>query len=367
MQWISQYGLFLAQAITVVVAIAAIVLIIARARQGEAGERQAKLKIRPWHERIKGYQRELSHAGLEEAEYAAKEKARAKKHKQEAKALKKSLKAKAKANKGGNADKDDAPASTRGRRVFVLDFVGDIKASGVESLAEQITALEGVLGEQDEVVLRLESGGGLVHAYGLAAAQLDRLRASGARLTITVDKVAASGGYMMACAADHVVAAPFAVIGSIGVVAQVPNVHRLLKKHDVDVEILTAGRYKRTLTMLGENSEEGREKFLSDLARTHELFKQHVGSRRPQLDVEAVSQGDIWYGSEAIDIGLIDEVGTSQALLARYLKEEVKIFEVSLEKPRRVMDRFGKGVTSSLDRVLDRVLERNAESRWHQQ
>lgn len=365
MQWISQYGLFLAQAVTVVAAIAAIVLIIARARQGEAGERQAKLKIRPWHERIKGYQRELSHAGLEEAEYAAKEKARAKKHKQEAKALKKSLKAKAKASKDGKADTDDAPS--KGRRVFVLDFVGDIKASGVESLAEQITALEGVLGQQDEVVLRLESGGGLVHAYGLAAAQLDRLRASGARLTITVDKVAASGGYMMACAADHVVAAPFAVIGSIGVVAQVPNVHRLLKKHDVDVEILTAGRYKRTLTMLGENTEEGREKFLSDLARTHELFKQHVGSRRPQLDVETVSQGDIWYGSEAIDIGLIDEVGTSQALLARYLKEEVKIFEVSLEKPRRVMDRFGKGVTGSLDRVLDRVLERNAESRWHQQ
>lgn len=364
MQWISAYGLFLAQAITVVVAIGAIILIIVRARQGDGGEREAKLKIRPWNERMKAYQRELSQAGLEDAEYAANEKARAKQHKQEAKVLKKALKAKA---KSGDKSSTDATVHGNGRRAFVLDFVGDIKATGVESLAEQITALEGVLGEKDEVVLRLESGGGLVHAYGLAAAQLDRLRASGARLTITVDKVAASGGYMMACAADHVIAAPFAVIGSIGVVAQVPNVHRLLKKHDVDVEILTAGRYKRTLTMLGENSEEGREKFLSDLARTHELFKQHVGSRRPQLDVDAVSQGDIWYGSEAIDIGLIDEVGTSQALLSRYLKEEVKVFEVSLEKPRRVMDRFGKGVTSGLDRVLDRVLERNAESRWHQQ
>ncbi|WP_158773645.1 protease SohB [Cobetia sp. L2A1] len=364
MQWISAYGLFLAEAITVVVAIGVIVLLIARARHGDGGEREAKLKIRPWHERMKGYQRELSQAGLEDAEYVANEKARAKQHKQEAKLLKKTLKAKAKSDGKSSVD---TTARTSGRRAFVLDFVGDIKATGVESLAEQITALEGVLGEKDEVILRLESGGGLVHAYGLAAAQLDRLRASGARLTITVDKVAASGGYMMACAADHVVAAPFAVIGSIGVVAQVPNVHRLLKKHDVDVEILTAGRYKRTLTMLGENSEEGREKFLSDLARTHELFKQHVGSRRPQLDVEAVSQGDIWYGSEAIEIGLIDEVGTSQTLLARYLKEDVKVFEVSLEKPRRVMDRFGKGVTLSLDRVLDRVLERNAESRWHQQ
>jgi serine protease SohB len=363
MQWLSEYGLFLAEAVTVVVAIGAIILMIVRARHGDSGEREARLKIRPWHERMQHLQRELGQAGLEDAERTANAKARAKKEKQEAKSLKKALKAKAKRKPSDDVQEQD---STSGRRVFVLDFVGDIKATGVESLAEQVTALEGVLTDKDEVVLRLESGGGLVHAYGLAAAQLDRLRAAGARLTITVDKVAASGGYMMACAADHVVAAPFAVIGSIGVVAQVPNVHRLLKKHDVDVEILTAGRYKRTLTMLGENTEEGREKFLSDLARTHDLFKQHVGSRRPQLDVEAVSQGDIWYGSEAIAIGLIDEVGTSQALLAGYLKQDLKIFEVSLEKPRRMMDRFGKGVTLSLDRVLDRVLERNVESRWQQ-
>lgn len=363
MQWLSEYGLFLAEAVTVVVAIGAIILMIVRARHGGSGEREARLKIRPWHERMQHLQRELGQAGLEDAERTANAKARAKKEKQEAKSLKKALKAKAKRKPSDDVQDQD---STAGRRVFVLDFVGDIKATGVESLAEQVTALEGVLTDKDEVVLRLESGGGLVHAYGLAAAQLDRLRAAGARLTITVDKVAASGGYMMACAADHVVAAPFAVIGSIGVVAQVPNVHRLLKKHDVDVEILTAGRYKRTLTMLGENTEEGREKFLSDLARTHDLFKQHVGSRRPQLDVEAVSQGDIWYGSEAIAIGLIDEVGTSQALLAGYLKQDLKIFEVSLEKPRRMMDRFGKGVTLSLDRVLDRVLERNVESRWQQ-
>lgn len=363
MQWLSEYGLFLAEAVTVVVAIGAIILMIVRARHGDSVEREARLKIRPWHERMQHLQRELGQAGLEDAERTANAKARAKKEKQEAKSLKKALKAKAKRKPSDDVQDQD---STAGRRVFVLDFVGDIKATGVESLAEQVTALEGVLTDKDEVVLRLESGGGLVHAYGLAAAQLDRLRAAGARLTITVDKVAASGGYMMACAADHVVAAPFAVIGSIGVVAQVPNVHRLLKKHDVDVEILTAGRYKRTLTMLGENTEEGREKFLSDLARTHDLFKQHVGSRRPQLDVEAVSQGDIWYGSEAIAIGLIDEVGTSQALLAGYLKQDLKIFEVSLEKPRRMMDRFGKGMTLSLDRVLDRVLERNVESRWQQ-
>ena len=130
-------------------------------------------------------------------------------------------------------------------------------------------------------MVRLESGGGLVHGYGLAAAQLVRLKDAGLTLTVCVDKVAASGGYMMACVADKVVAAPFAVIGSIGVVSQLPNFHKWLKNHDVDYEMFTAGDYKRTVTVFGENDAEDRAKYQEELEQTHALFKHFVNTYRP--------------------------------------------------------------------------------------
>ncbi|MGK3627588.1 protease SohB, partial [Acinetobacter sp. A11] len=148
------------------------------------------------------------------------------------------------------------------QKIFVLDFKGDIQASAVENLREEITLiLATAKAGRDRIVVRLESPGGMVHGYGLAAAQLVRLRDAGFHLTICVDKVAASGGYMMACIANEIIAAPFAIVGSIGVVAQVPNFNRLLKEHNVDFELYTAGQYKRTVTMFGENTPEGKAKF----------------------------------------------------------------------------------------------------------
>ncbi|WP_355660059.1 protease SohB [Halomonas salifodinae] len=255
-----------------------------------------------------------------------------------------------------------APEAPR-QRCWVLDFHGDLKASRTPRFAEEISALLDVAEPEDEVVIRLESAGGLVHAYGLAAAQIDRLREAGLTTRVCVDKVAASGGYLMACCATQVQAAPFAVLGSIGVVAQVPNVHRLLKRHDVDVEVLTAGRYKRTLTVLGENSEEGREKFLEDLEHTHELFKGFVAERRPALDIEAVATGEIWYGRDALKQGLIDELGTSEAYLLRR-QETARVFSVRLEEHKRLGDRLGMAVSRGVEQGIERTLEALDASRW---
>ncbi|GEK46030.1 protease [Bisbaumannia pacifica] len=250
-----------------------------------------------------------------------------------------------------------------GQRCWVLDFHGDLKASRTARFGEEISALLEVAEPDDEVVIRLESAGGLVHAYGLAAAQLDRLREAGLATRVCVDKVAASGGYLMACCAQHIQAAPFAVLGSIGVVAQVPNVHRLLKRHDVDVEVLTAGRYKRTLTVLGENSEEGREKFVEDLEHTHELFKAFVAERRPALDIEAVATGEIWYGRDALGRGLIDALGTSEAYLQRR-QETARVYLVRLESQKRLGERLGMAVSRGVERGIERTLEALDASRW---
>lgn len=243
------------------------------------------------------------------------------------------------------------------RRVFVLNFDGDLTASAVDSLRREISAVLATAGEDDEVVVRVDSAGGMVHGYGLGASQLARIRGSGIKLTVAVDKIAASGGYLMASVADRILAAPFAVVGSIGVLAQIPNVHRLLKKHDVDVEILTAGRHKRTLDFLGENTEEGREKLREELHDVHGLFQDFVATYRPSLDLEAVSTGEAWYGQRALDRSLVDELATSDEYLIA-ASEEADVFEVSWVQPKRPIERLVGQASLGVGRIVEKFVDR---------
>jgi serine protease SohB len=250
-------------------------------------------------------------------------------------------------------------------RVFVLDFDGDIKASAVENMRHEITALLTMATPRDEVVLRLESGGGMVHGYGLAASQLVRIRQAGVPLTVCVDKVAASGGYMMACIGEKILSAPFAILGSIGVVAQLPNLHRLLKKHDVDFEMLTAGEYKRTLTVFGENTEKGREKFQEELETTHELFKGFVAHYRPSLSIDEVATGEIWLGQAALGMKLVDELKTSDEYLADRA-QSADVFQLHYAERKSLPQRFGLAASVAADSVVMNWWNRlNQQRFWH--
>ena len=204
----------------------------------------------------------------------------------------------------------------------------------------------------------LESPGGVVHGYGLAASQLMRLKQRNIRLTVAVDKVAASGGYMMACVADKIVSAPFAIIGSIGVVAQIPNVHRLLKKHDVDVDVMTAGEYKRTMTIFGENTEKGKQKFQQELEETHQLFKQFVAQNRPHLDLDKVATGEHWFGQQALNLNLVDEIMTSDDLLLQAMKEK-SVIGVKYAVKKSLLQKVGKQAEESADNIALRWLKKN--------
>ena len=232
-----------------------------------------------------------------------------------------------------------------GKRLFVCEFAGDLRAEAVASLRHEISSILSVATVDDEILVVLESAGGTIHGYGLAASQLQRVRDRGIRLTVAVDKIAASGGYMMACVADQIVAAPFAIIGSIGVVAQIPNFNRLLRKHDIDFELVTAGKYKRTLTMFGENTDAGREKFQADIDDAHALFKDFVGKHRPQLDIERVGTGEYWFGTRALELALVDSLATSDEFLINAAHERA-VFRVRIERPRTVMDRLMSPVHS---------------------
>lgn len=261
------------------------------------------------------------------------------------------------AKKAKQALKDKAKAGDKAKRVFVLDFDGDLKASAVKHLREEISTLISAANKGDEVVVRLESGGGMVPGYGLAAAQLARLKEAGLVLTICVDKIAASGGYMMACVADKIIAAPFAVVGSIGVVSQMPNFNKWLKNHDIDYEMFTAGEYKRTVTMFGENDDDDRAKYKEELEQTHKLFKHFVNTYRPKLDLEKVANGEHWYGEDALHLNLVDELMTSDSYLLQ-LMDDYDVFALHSRQKPTLAEKLGLagGAQTLVNHTLDQLL-----------
>lgn len=338
------YGIFILEILTllfVIAVIAAVLISIKQRNTLHVGE----LILKDLAEEFKTNARHLRDFHLSEEEIKQLEKTEKKAKKAEAKALKDKLK---------KGEKD-----ARKPCVYVLDFKGDISASETTALREEVSAIIDVAEAEDEVLLRLESPGGVVYGYGLAASQLARLKSKGIKLTVAVDKVAASGGYMMACVADKIVAAPFAIIGSIGVVAQVPNIHRLLKKHDVDVDVMTAGEFKRTVTVLGENTEKGKQKFQQELEETHQLFKQFVAENRPHLDMSQIATGEHWFGQQALALQLVDELATSDDLLLDKMKDKSVIgVKYKIKKP--LIQKLSKQAEESVLSLISGLLHRNA-------
>ncbi len=329
-EFLADYGLFLLKAITIV---AAIVVVIGTAAAANKRQSADELVIENLNKKYRHLADMLNRAVLGKA------------------ALKKALKERKKQEKEAEAG-DDKPRS------FVIDFKGDLKASGVDALRQEITALLEIANENDEVIVRLDNHGGVVHEHGLAASQLVRIRDRGIPLKVCVDKVAASGGYLMACVADRIYAAPFAILGSIGVLAQIPNFNRMLDNHGVDFEQITAGDYKRTVTMFDKNTDEDRAKLREELEDVHVLFKDAVAKYRSKLDLDKVATGEHWYGTRALELGLADEIMTSDELLSSIAADR-DIYQVTFKIKQPLQKRLMHSVDSALERL--------ASSRWRQQ
>jgi serine protease SohB len=354
LEFLAEYGIFLLKALTIVVSIILVVAGIAAVSGKQKASHDGHISINKINDDLDNYKEILEESLYDKNELKVLEKSRAKKDKEKSKVEKAKAKTEKKAGKSViNEQTDDVEAIKK--RVFVLDFDGDIKASAADLMREEITAVLTMARKEDEVVVRLESGGGMVHSYGLASSQLQRIKDKGIPLTVCIDKVAASGGYMMACIADKIVSAPFAIVGSIGVVAQIPNFSRLLKKHDVDFEMFTAGEHKRTVTMFGHNSAKAKDKFREDLEDTHVLFKNHVSHFRPSLNIAEVATGDVWYGQDALANKLIDQLGTSDDYLVNACND-ADVFEVSYEFKKSLQEKLGFAVQMGIEKAATRFL-----------
>jgi serine protease SohB len=321
------YGLFLAKTLTVFLMIGALLIALVRARRGLHMDAQ-RLDVVDLNGKYRDMARVLKRASLPKKAFL--------------KALKRDRRRRKRRDKGAEGER---------RRIFVIDFHGDIKATEVASLREILTSILMETEEGDEVLVRLENAGGMVSEHGLAASQLARVRQRKVTLTVAVDKVAASGGYLMACVGERIIAAPFAILGSIGVVAQLPNFHRLLERGGVDFELHTAGEYKRTLTLFGENSDAGREKIREQLEDTHTLFKDFIHEYRPDVDLGQVATGEYWHGIRALDLGLVDAVKTSDDYLMD-ASSEADIYLVSYAVHKRPMERLLSAMQDTLLRSL---------------
>lgn len=354
------YGLFLAKLLTFFI-ILVIGLVIVMSLGGRGGGRRDRGSIVVTHvnEQLDQSREMLQSMVLDPSDFKQSAKLKKKQLKSEAKAKKAAAKLAAKSRGDGTTIVDEK----KRRRLFVLNFNGDIKASQVRGLRREITAVLSMADVYDEVVVKIESGGGTVHGYGLAAAQLQRIRDKNIALTVCVDKVAASGGYLMACVANQILAAPFAIVGSIGVMAQIPNVHRLLKKHDIDVELLTAGEFKRTLTVVGENTDKGRQKFLEEIQVIHDQFKNFISRFRPQTNIAEVATGEVWSGEAAVHMKLVDEISTSDEFIVSSC-ETADVYAIKFEEKKSLPEKFGMAAEASIERVVDRVLQRADSSRF---
>jgi serine protease SohB len=334
-QFFAEYGLFLLKVLTIVVAIVVIIVVAASAgrKAGHEG-----LEVENLNRKYRELAATLRKAVTKKSEW----KQQAKEDRKREKALQKE-------------------AAVRPRS-YVIDFKGDLKATGVSALREEVSAVLEAASENDEVIVRLENHGGVVHEHGLAASQLARIRDRGIALHICVDKVAASGGYLMACVGSKIYAAPFAILGSIGVLAQIPNFNRLLDEHGVDFEMITAGKYKRTVTMFGRNTDEDRAKLKEELEEVHVLFKGAVSRYRPELDLDRIATGEHWYGTRALELGLADEIRTSDEVLAERAAER-DLYRVEYKQKQPLQKRLMANIDSALERVDAAGWRRRFESR----
>ncbi|MEK6628447.1 MAG: protease SohB [Bdellovibrionota bacterium] len=325
---------------TLIIVLAIVAILITIAGLIAKAKAQKTFDIELLHEKYKDHEQALKSVALSDAEYKL-EKKRLKKIEKEEKAKSKT-------------------ADSLKPRIFVINFLkGDIKASASENLRDEVSTILSVATPDDEVVVCVESPGGLVHSYGFAAAQLLRIRSANIPLTICVDQVAASGGYLMACTANKILAAPFALVGSIGVVAQVPNFNRLLKKHEVDFKEYTAGDYKRTVSLFGEITEKGENKFKEQLEITHDLFKSFVSTHRPNMDIAKVATGEFWYGESALKLGLVDEIKTSDDYLLSKCKEH-QVIKISFEKKPTFSEKISDVFSKALSLTISKILEQNS-------
>ncbi|VFP79745.1 protease SohB [Candidatus Erwinia haradaeae] len=343
MDLLSFYGLFLAKTVTVIASLAILMLIIPTIKKRN-NSRAGKLTLTRSDKYYYEVQNRMRLEKMNQFQQKLWKKEQKKKEQKEAKYAKKHT-------KSINTTNNNQEKST----LYIIDFKGSIDAREVSSLRKEVSAILSVAEKGDEVLLRLESPGGVVHGYGLAASQLQRFRKKDIPLIVSIDKIATSGGYMMACVADYIIAAPFAIIGSIGVVGQLPNFNRLLKHNKIDLELYTAGEYKRTLTLFGENTEEGREKFRENLNHTHLLFKQFVHQMRPKLNIDKVSNGEYWYGTQALEKELIDSINTSDDLIIDKMSQ-YQVIEVRYLHNKSMMDRLSYKVSNNISKLLEHII-----------
>ena len=341
-EFLFSYGLFFAKVITALIALAFAVAILAGGRKSDD---EPELKVTNLNQKYNALRDRFTQSIMDKKAFKQHHKTMAKQAKQKAKAS------------GKNKDKAKP-------KLFVMSFDGDIKASEVATMRDEITAILSVAQPADEVLLKLDNSGGIVHEHGLAASQLQRIKDAKLNFTVSIDKVAASGGYMMACVANKIVAAPFSIVGSIGVLAQLPNFHRLMDKAGIDFEQHTAGEYKRTVTMFGKNGEKERDKLKLDLQETHKLFRDFVSSNRPKLEIEKVATGEHWYGTQALDLNLVDEISTSDELLISSL-EIFDIYEVKMEVKKNLQDKLFGGLFSSVGTLRNKLADEQHQSTFH--
>lgn len=224
------------------------------------------------------------------------------------------------------------PAS--GKVTAVLRFEGDTMATGRQDFARMVDEVLHNKERIQRVIVVVNSPGGGVSVYGQMFAGMERMRNAGVDVTACVDTYAASGGYLMSVPAQRIIAAPFAMVGSIGVVSEFMNFNKLLRRLGVEPMTITAGELKRTVTPLSEVTEENKAAYKAQLEAIHRQFIAVVKKYR-EVDADRVCTGNHWTAAESVELklNLVDGLATSQEYLFEANQTEDLVTISKLQNP----------------------------------
>jgi signal peptide peptidase SppA len=239
-------------------------------------------------------------------------------------------------------------------------------ARGAINLAAVETALTRAFDHDrlKAVALLINSPGGAPTQSGLVAERIRQLAdKKGVPVLAFAEDVAASGGYWLACAADEIYAHRTSMVGSIGVISGGFGFTGLLDRFGVERRLHTAGENKARLDPFSPEKPEDVEWLKKMHSQLHELFVDWVKERRGDRlsSTEGLFTGDIWLGSKALELGLIDGLGSLREVIAeRY--PDAEIFIAEAKKP--LLARLGLGAPAAASAMLDAVTHKAAWSRF---
>ena len=262
-----------------------------------------------------------------------------------------------------NVERETVKAKDKVAVIYAEGAINDEGSDGITT-PDMIKTINKIHKDEDvkAVVLRVNSPGGSANASEQIWHAITTLQAKGMPVVVSMGDYAASGGYYISCCADYIYAEPTTLTGSIGIFGTVPNFKKIREKVGVDMDMVTTNTYAGMVTSMVMNGMNKNEQALMQamIERGYDLFTKRCAEGRDMTQdaIKAVGEGRVWLGKDAVNIGLVDELGNINSAIEKAaqlaeleayqlsyypekkdpLQEMLKMFDTSTPEERLIME-----------------------------